>query len=209
MRAGCEWCGFGTAGALLGADVSRGVGPGPAPRGSCRGCRSVSAVRGCSAGPARGRTLCAPRPPSCSASVSLVREGAQSLTRVLPDASCARGAPAGSYDDHDRWGVASGLGDIDDKEFSTGAGGFGVSFSRAHGPFPSLWCCVRERRSRRLMRKHASARPAHRLCCPGLLANLDAVCHGHSSPKVQALERPASGLEAVRWNGVARVCAKT
>jgi len=128
---------------------------------------------------------------------------------VLPDASCARGAPAGSYDDHDRWGVASGLGDIDDKEFSTGAGGFGVSFSRAHGPFPSLWCCVRERRSRRLMRKHASARPAHRLCCPGLLANLDAVCHGHSSPKVQALERPASGLEAVRWNGVARVCAKT
>ena len=34
---------------------------------------------------------------------------------------------AGDYDDHDRWGAASGLGDIDDKEFSTGAG-VGVSF---------------------------------------------------------------------------------
>ena len=38
---------------------------------------------------------------------------------------------AGDYDDHDRWGAASGLGDIDDKEFSTGAGGFGVSFLHA------------------------------------------------------------------------------
>jgi hypothetical protein len=39
---------------------------------------------------------------------------------------------AGDYDDHDRWGAASGLGDIDDKEFSTGAGGFGVSFCTLH-----------------------------------------------------------------------------
>ena len=43
---------------------------------------------------------------------------------------------AGDYDDHDRWGAASGLGDIDDKEFSTGAGGFGVSFCTL--PFASI-----------------------------------------------------------------------